>query len=92
MTPIKRGRVVDNFLNAAKIPMHMDKWLTSEQWVDIIKSLFNFNGKEEELDVKFLNNVLGKDERLKSVIDVHSNLNTSGIFRHRTLKKESKRW
>ena len=48
--PIKRGISVDSFLHVAKMSMHMNKWLTAEQWVDIIKSLFDFNRKEEELD------------------------------------------
>ena len=48
MTPIKRGIVVDSFLHVAKMPMRMNKWLTAEQWVDIIKSLFDFEIKEEE--------------------------------------------
>ena len=50
MTPIKRGIVVESFLHVAKMPMHMNKWLTAEQWVDIIKILFDFNRKGEELD------------------------------------------
>ena len=83
----KRGIFVDGFLRVAKTPMHMNKWLTAERWVDIIKKIFDLNRKEEELDVKFLNNALGRDKRLKRVIDIHSNLNTSVIFRHKKFIK-----
>ena len=58
-----------------------------EQWAHTIKILFDFNRKDEELDGKFLNNVLGRDERLKRVIEVHSNLNTSSMFLYRIFVK-----
>ena len=61
----------------------MNKWLTAEQWLNIIKSLHDFERKEEELDTQTLNIILGKNDGLKRVIDVHSNLNKSGMFRHR---------
>ena len=55
MTSIKHGAVVDSFLHVAKMPMHMNKWSTAEQWVEIIKSLFDLDRKEEELEGNFLN-------------------------------------
>ena len=58
----------------------MDKWSTVEQWEDAIKIIFDFDRKEEEIETKFLNLVLGRDKRLKRFIDAHSNLSTSDIF------------
>ena len=54
MTWVKHGTVVDSFLLTAKTPLDMKKWLIVDQWVDEIKSLFDFDRKEEELEVKFL--------------------------------------
>ena len=60
MTTIKHDEVVDSFLRVAKMPMRMYKWLTAEQWLNIIKSLHDFERKEEELDTQTLNVILGK--------------------------------
>lgn len=56
------------------------KWLAAEQWADVTKSRFHAERKEEELDEKPLNYVLGRDERLKRVMGIHSNENMSGVF------------
>ena len=76
MKSAKHGAAADCFLHVTKMlkmPTHMSKWLTSEQWVDMIKSSFDFERKEEKLEGKVLNCVLGRDERLKRFTDVHSN-------------------
>ena len=49
MTPTKHSAVVDSLLRVAKMTTHTNKQLTTDQWVDEIKSIFDFCGKEEEL-------------------------------------------
>ena len=61
---------MDSFLRVDKTPMRMGKWLITEQWVDIIISLFDSERREEELDEKALKHILGRDERLKRFMDV----------------------
>ena len=57
MKSTKHGIVVDYFLHMANTPIHMNKWLTADQQSDIIKILFDFERKEEELEGKVLNYV-----------------------------------
>ena len=90
MKSIKHGIVVDYFLRTAKTPTHINKWLTAEKQEEIIKSLFDFERKEEELEGKFLNYVLGRDERLKRATGAHSNLSKSDTFCQRTFAKRKR--
>ena len=74
MKSIKYGAAVDSLLHAAKTPMRMSKWLAAEQWAGVIRNMLNIKSKQEALDEKGLNCVLGRDERLKRVMHVHSDL------------------
>ena len=77
---MKYGMVVDGFLHASKIPTRTRKWLTAEKQTGMIKSLFDFERKQEELEGKVIHYDLGRNNSLKRVTDARSNLSKRACF------------
>ena len=44
----KYGVVVDSSLRIATTPMHTNKQLIANQWMDVVNILFNFDPKEKD--------------------------------------------